>query len=259
MRKNAVSVGLFGLILFLFTAAAEARHFKVYGYQGPDAGEVELVYWTDYVAASDLQMPFFGKSVDREGLWEHTFEVEYGVTDRWTIAGYADFEQPSGKDLEYIQWRAVLSRYRFFERGERFFDTAIYLEYYFRDPDYVGEPQEKIEARLILEKRVGAAVLRLNPKVEKAWSGPNVEEGLEFEYGASLYVGLTPQVKPGIEAYGSMGELVNLKSPRDQQHYIVPAVNWRILPNINWNIGVAFGLTDASDDVVVKSIIEVGL
>lgn len=259
MRRNAVSVGLFILTLFLFAATAEARHFKVYGYQGPDAGETELVYWTDYVAASDHPMAFFGETVDREGLWAHTFEIEYGVTDRWAIAAYADFEQPSGEDFEYIQWRAVLSRYRFFERGERFFDTAIYVEYYFRDPGYTGEAQEKIEVRLILEKQLGPSVLRLNPKVEKVWSGPDVEEGLEFEYGASLYTNMTPQLKPGIELYGSLGELVNVKSSDEQQHYVVPAMSWQLLPHVNWNLGVAFGLTDASDDVVVKSIIEIGL
>lgn len=212
MRKKAVSVGLFMLILFLFASAAEARRFKVYGYQGPDAGEIELVYWTDYVVSSDLQMPFFGNMVGREKLQTHTFEVEYGVTDRWTIAGYADFEQPDGEDFEFIQWRAVVARYRFFEKGERFFNPAIYIEYYLPDPDYSGEPKEWIEARLILEKQIGLAVLRLNPKVEKVLSGPDVEEGLEFEYAASLYLNMSPQWRPGVEFYGGMGEFVNFKS-----------------------------------------------
>lgn len=259
MKKGTISVGLFVLTFFIFASPADARRFKVYGYQGPDAGEVELVYWTDYIAASDLRMPFFGKTVDREKLWTHTFEVEYGVTDRWAIAGYADFEQPSGEGLKFIQWRAVVSRYRFFEKGQRFFDTAVYLEYYLPDPSYVGAPQEKIEARLILEKEIGPVTLRLNPKVEKVWSGPDVGEGLEFEYGAGLYAALTPQVKAGLEVYGIMGEFVNFKSPRDQEHYIVPAVTWKIFPRVTWNLGVGFGLTKASDDLIVKSIIEVGL
>jgi hypothetical protein len=258
MKKNTIWVGLALLILFLFAGRAEARHFKVYGYQGPDAGELELVYWTDYVASSDLQMPFFGETVDREGLWAHTLEVEYGVTDRWTIAGYADFEQPSGERFEFVQWRAVFARYRFFERGERFFDTAIYLEYYFPRAEWRGAG-EKLEARLILEKRLGPAVLRLNPKLEKKVSGTDVEEGVEFEYGVSLYAGLTPVLRPGIEFYGGMGEVANFKSRNEQEHYIVPAVTWQLRPNVAWNFGVAFGLTHASDDLVVKSIIEFGL
>lgn len=258
MTKGAPAFLLLFLTLFSISPA-EARHFKVYGYQGPDAGEVELVYWTDYVLSSDLQMPFFGKSVDREGLWAHTLEVEYGVTDRWAIAGYVDFEQPSGEGLKYVQWRAVAARYRFFERGERFFNPALYLEYYFPDADWHGAPGEKIEARLILEKQIGATVLRINPKLEKTLSGPDVEEGVEFEYAVSLYRRLTSRIEPGIEFYGAMGEATNFKSRRAQEHYIVPAVSWRLQPHVDWNIGVAFGLTEASDDIVVKSFIEIGL
>lgn len=259
MRKSAGRVGLLVLTIFLFASRAEARHFKVYGYQGPAAGEVELVYWTDYVVSSDGLMPFFGETVDREGLWAHTLEIEYGVTDQWTVAGYGDFEQPSGENLEFVQWRAVVARYRFFEKGERFFDPAIYLEYYLPDPAYTGEAKERIEARLILEKQIGPSVLRLNPKVEKVLSGPDVEEGLEFEYGASLYWNLSSRFRPGLEVYGSMGEFVNLRSRESQQHYLVPAVTWKVLPNVAWNLGVAFGLTGASDDLAVKSIVEIGL
>lgn len=259
MRKKMVSFGLAMAALFFLTVPAEARHFKVYGYQGPEAGEIELVYWTDYIVGSDGRMPFFGKAADREGLFAHTFEIEYGVTDRWTVAGYADFEQPSGESLKFVQWRAVFARYRFFERGARFFDTAIYLEYYFPDAGWHGESNEKVEARLILEKPLGPAVLRLNPKLEKTVSGPDVEEGIEFEYAASLYAGLTPTLRPGIELYGSMGEVSNFKSGDAQEHYLVPAVTWRLFPHVAWNVGVAFGLTDASDDLTIKSILEIGL
>lgn len=259
IRKNAGGCGLFLLVIFLFASPAEARHFKVYGYQGPDAGEVELVYWTDYIVSSDLQTASFGKTVDREGLFSHTLEVEYGIADRWTIAGYADFEQPSGERLEYVQWRAVFARYRFFERGARFFDTAIYLEYYIPRVAWRGEGGEKLEARIILEKPVGPAVLRLNPILEKKLGGPDVEEGLEFEYAASLYTTLSPTLRPGIELYGAMGEVANFKSRKDQAHYIVPAITWQLLPNVAWNLGVAFGLTRAGDDLTVKSIIEFGL
>lgn len=259
MRKNVLMVILLILVSFLSVSRAEARHFKVYGYQGPKAGGLELLYWTDYIVSSDHPAPFFGKTVDREGLFSHTLEIEYGVTDRFTLAGYLDFEQPSGERFEYVQWRAVFARYRFFERGERFFDTALYLEYHLPDPDWQGESHEKIEARLILEKQIGPAVLRLNPILEKAVSGHSVEEGLEFEYGASLYMAITPLIHPGIELYGSPGEVGNFKSLGDQEYYIVPAVTWKIFSHIAWNVGVAFGLTDASDDLVIKSIIEIGL
>ncbi|HEC12954.1 MAG TPA: hypothetical protein ENI80_06825 [Acidiferrobacteraceae bacterium] len=245
------------LILSLTANLAEARHFKVYGYNTLEADEVELVYWTDYVAKSDNTMNYFGKTgVKREGLWSHTLELEYGLTDRLTVAAYADFEQPSGEDLKYIQTRVVAARYRFGEAGKRFFDTALYVEYYFPNQNYQGEAKEKIEARLILEKKINGKTLRINPKLEKVTSGPDVDEGLEFEYGASLYGPWTSKLQWGLELYGSLGELSNTKPWDKQKHYIVPAMTYKLSKHLKWNIGAAFGLTDASDDLVFKSLLE---
>lgn len=240
----------------LAAPAVHARHFKVYGYNTLKAGEFELVYWTDYVADSDNKMNFFGKTgVERDGLLGHTFEVEYGVTDRLTIAAYLDFEQPSGENLEYIQTRVVAAHYRFGEKGARYFNPAIYVEYYLPDPDYQGSAKEKIEVRFILERDYKNVTLRLNPKLEKVLSGPDVNEGLEFEYGASLYR-RRGRIRPGLEVYGSMGELTNFKSSDKQKHYLVPAVKFKLGKRMSWNLGIAFGLTDASDNTVIKSIIE---
>ncbi|MBI5197509.1 MAG: hypothetical protein HZA19_02755 [Nitrospirae bacterium] len=257
MKKTILCLVILSLAVFCSNPTAEARHLKVYGYMTPKAGESELVYWTDYVIRSDNTMSYFGKTgVDREGLFGHTIEVEYGVTDHWTIAGYLDYEQPSGEDFKYIQTRAVVSRYRFFEKGHHFFDGAVYLEYYIPDPAYAGA-KEKLEARIILEKDLGRAVLILNPILEKVLSGADVEEGLEVEYGAGLYLKTNSRLNPGLEIYGKgMGELVNFKSSDQQKHYIVPVLKWKLTDRLGWNIGLAFGLTDAADDLIAKSILE---
>ncbi|NOZ11789.1 MAG: hypothetical protein GXP09_12230 [Gammaproteobacteria bacterium] len=245
------------LILALTSGLAQARHFKVYGYGTPKAGEVELVYWTDYVAKSDTTMNYFGKTgVKRKGLWSQTLELEYGLTDRFTVAAYADFEKPSGEDFKYIQTRVVAARYRFGEAGKRYFDTALYVEYYFPKQNYQGKAKEKIEARLILEKKINDKTLRINPKLEKVTSGPDVNEGLEFEYGASLYGPWTTKLQWGLEIYGSLGELSNIKPRDEQKHYVVPAITYKFSKHLKWNVGAAVGLTDASDDLVIKSLLE---
>lgn len=253
MKKNLFVVLVFGLLL---PALSQARDFKVYGYKTPETGEIELVYWADYVAKSDLGMKYFGVTVDREELWAHTLEVEYGVTDRFTVAAYADFEQPSGEDFEFVQSRIIAARYRFGEPGERFFDTAVYVEYYLPRRGWQDKAKEKLELRLILEKDLGGKALTLNPRIEKVTSGPDIEEGLEFEYGISLYSPWHGKFKWGLEAYGSIGELVDVKPMDRQKHYLVPAVTWKFAEHWKWNLGSAFGLTDASDDVVFKSIVE---
>lgn len=245
-----------GALALTATSAQAVPKFKVYGWKTPDQGEMELVYWTDYIVSSGNQQAWFGSTVDKEGLFAHTFELEYGVTDRFTVAGYLDFEQPDGESIELVQGRAVVARYRFFEKGERFFDPAIYLEYYVPRKSYRGEGHDVLETRLILQKDFGENTLKINPIFEKVVSGPDVTEGLEFEYGISLYRDFSSKFEGGIELYGSMGEFASMRAFEDQTHYLVPAVEYKFTKHIAWNVGVGFGLTDPSDDVIVKSIIE---
>jgi hypothetical protein len=252
--RLTAAFGSLPILVTLWIPVADARHFKVYGAATLDTGEMELVYWADYIAQSSKAMEFFGETVDREKLWTHSLEVEYGAMDRATIAMHVDLEQPAGKDLEYIQTR-IEGRYRLSEPDARAFDSTLYLEYYLPDPRYQGA-KEAIEARLIFERDIGATNLRINPKIEKKISGPDVEEGIEFEYGLSLYRPFTVGAKMGLEFYGAIGELVNTKPIDQQQHYIVPAFTFDLIDHLSWNVGVAIGITKASDDTTIKSILE---
>jgi hypothetical protein len=236
-------------------AETEARGFKVYGYATPSQGDVELVYWFDHVLQSGASYDFADRpttiAVDKEGLSRHALEVEYGVTDRWTIAGYADFEDHPDASFEYVQFRAVVSRYRLFEAGERLFDTALYFEYYM--PNAAYDRSEKLETRLIFEKTIAAVNVRLNPIFEKAFSTSDVEEGVEFEYAGGVYTPMGP-VRLGLEFFGALGEFHDWRPWDAQTHYLFPAAKFPLGPT-DVDFGVGVGLTQASDDLLVKTIV----
>ena len=124
-----------GLCVFL-SAPCYSQFYKIYGYQTPDAGETELVYWTTYIQSSDEHYDFFGKSVSRDGLMAHSFEVEYGLSNRFTVAAYVDFEHPEDGVFKRTRTKAVLARYRFYEKGSRPIDLAVYFEYIFPRKEY---------------------------------------------------------------------------------------------------------------------------
>ncbi len=257
MAKKFYLLSLTLLLTMGLIGNAQARNFKVYGYGTPAAGEAELVYWNDYVLSSDNSMPYFGNSsVSREGLIQHTLEVEYGFTDRLKFALYLDADQPSGENFEFTRARIVAAHYRFGDPGQRFFDTALYIEYYLPRVGYMGKAKEQLEARIILEKQIGESTLRINPVLEKVTSGPDIQEGLELDYSASLYGPISNKLKWGIEYYGGVGELVNAKPLSKQKNYLVPAVTYKFNKHFKWNIGAAVGLTQAADDLVIKNIIE---
>ncbi len=233
---------------------AHALDFKVYPYTTPSEDEVELAYWWNTVVKSDRSYDYFGKLLDKQGLQQQSLEIEYGMTDRWTIAGYADFEKPKDGEFKYVQARAVMSRYRFFEQGERFIDGAVEIEYYLPYKKYSNA--EKIETRVILEKDIRQISIMLNPIFEKDVSGSEVDAGMEFEYAAGLYFRATPLLTPGLEFYGVMGELSNLKPKNQQEHYIFPRLGFKFQHRMGLDIGYGFGLTQASDDRVIKAILE---
>jgi hypothetical protein len=249
MRRLLIVVALFAL-----TAGTESRAqlYKVYGYDTAEQGEVEAVLWTSYVAQSDNPHAFFGETVEREGLWAHTLEMEVGLTDRLMIAGYLDFQDPKGKSFSYTRARAVFLRYRFAKEGAFFFDPAVYAEYYVPRSSYSGS--ETLEVRLILERAFGNVNLRLNPIFEKATSGDEIEEGVEFEYAAGLYYEGLDALRPGLEFHGETGEFSGFESGSEQTHLVVPTVDFE-LGEVEWHLGAGLGLTDASDDVTLKSIL----
>ncbi len=252
-RSSAFWGALLTGMVMLSAASVQARGFKVYGYETLPQGESEVVYLFDRVLQSGASYDLFGTPVEKEGLSRHTLEFEYGVTDRWAVAGYLDFEDHPDGDLEYAQLRALFARYRLFEPGERFFDSAIYAEYYIPHASY-GRA-EKLEARLIFEKTAAPLTIRLNPILEKSLSTTDVEEGVEFEYAAGVYTSAATWIRVGLEGYGALGELRDLKPWDLQEHYLFPAVKAKLGESTSLDVGLGVGLTKASDDLLVKTIL----
>lgn len=249
----------FGLAIPMpFAFAFDPLRAKVYGYNTPTQGESEISYSVGYVIDSDQTMSYFSKTdIPREKLVSHTVEWEYGVTDRWTISLYGDFEKPKNEDLKFTQTRAVVARYRFFNPGERFFNPAVYFEYYVPREQYQGVQEEKLEARIILEKEVNGWEIKVNPILEKPLS--DLAEGLVLEYAAGVYKDVLPKLSLGLEAFGEIGQIANTNSSDDQTHYLAPAVEYKVKDGIAIGGSVALGQTKASENRVGKFFMEVEL
>src|SRR3989442_6927094 len=58
-----------------------------------EKGEWEAAYWSEPFL--DPPTPPSAGPFPRERLLRHTAELAYGITDRWWVEAYADFEQPT--------------------------------------------------------------------------------------------------------------------------------------------------------------------
>ncbi|MHB8482843.1 MAG: hypothetical protein ACYDBV_08970 [Nitrospiria bacterium] len=236
-------------LIFPLTCYA-TREFKVYPAQTAVEGELEVSYWNNFTFSNPQPYDFNGNFISKTGLMEHTLELEYGITERLTVEGYLDFEQPKGESFQYVQTRAVLARYHLFTEDEKFFNTSFYIEYGLPQERY--NPSEGIDFRVMLEKSIQRWTIRLNPILTKTTSGPGVSDGVGFEYAAGIYWRNFHHVVPGLEFFGELGEI---RTTPTHIHYIFPG--FEINFGTGWKLesGVGFGLTDESDRMIIKNII----
>jgi hypothetical protein len=242
------------LLVVAFTTAidapqADARHLKVYSPYELEAGEFELAYWLD--AFVNTPIPTSGPFI-RQHLLRHTGELAYGITDHWYAAVYVDFEQPTkaGTDQFTFVQNRFETIYRLLDQRTYWPAIGLYAEYTLPRRQY--ERRDEVEFKLLLQYQIRKFLVRLNPVLEREFNdGSNV--GFGYENG--WYWLLSPAVRAGVEGFGHFGPLGSFPTTNSQSHSWGPAMKFK-LGKIGWDLGVQFGWTDASDYVVVKSIID---
>lgn len=180
--------------------------------------------------------------------WEFRFEVEHGLTDYWDLSIYQIFTQTEG---ESFKWDAVQlrTRYRLGEEGRWFLDPLLYLEYN-RKVD-LNLPN-KLEGKLILAKTVSNFNLAINPLYELFFAPGTkhelgVDGGLSWQFHPSFVAGMESTSRFEFED----GET-------ETSSYLGPTVSFA---SGNWwyTAGVAFGMTDESDDARIRFLMGVEL
>jgi len=112
-----------------------------------------------------------------------------------------------------------------------------------------------LEFRPILAKTFGKLSIVADFAFEKPLRGPGAHEGVTFAPSGLISYDLLPWITPAVEYYGDMGPVMHLPAASHQQHFVVPAVNLNLSPQLEFNIGVGIGTTKASRGTFLKSII----
>jgi hypothetical protein len=112
-----------------------------------------------------------------------------------------------------------------------------------------------LELRPIIDKQWGPWYVSINPALERAIKGENVNNGFEFTPAAKVSYSVTPKLAVGLEYYGSLGPLTDFDSPRAQQHQIFPVIDLDLSPRWEFNAGIGFGLTPSTDRLILKLIL----
>ena len=187
----------------------------------------------------------------RHRLLRTSIEYNYGLTDKVDFAAYTDVERVNGDELEYAGSR-VRARGGLFEKGRYPLDLGWYLE---AEMPHRGASDMELEFRPIVSRDVGRFSVDLNPGFEL----PTVtreRRTLEFKYGARVYYRLSRSLMPGIEFFGDIGQIRRPAAAREQEHYVFPVLYGRLARGLRFVAGPGFGLTRASDPLILRLGIE---
>ena len=125
--------------------------------------------------------------------------------------------------------------------------------------DYMRRAAEENPLSLELRPIFGANYKRFRLVADfafvKPFSGPQTHRGFQFDPSGELIYEMNKWVSPAIEYYGDMGSIQPLARVQEQQHFIVPTLNFTFIPQLELNLGVGIGVTTASNGVFLKSIV----
>lgn len=248
MKLKHIQPGLLFAIVGLCAASpASALNYyelEVYPYRTAAQGEWELENATSQTRRAAM--------TEDGGRVRSSFEATYGLTDKTEISAYGDFFKAPGDGWAFGGQRYHV-RTRFYEKGELPVDLGAYIEFEMPKHD---EDTHEIELRGIMEKDFGKWTVDFNPIFEKVLKGEAVANGWKFQYAASLIYRLNESIQPRLDFFGDLGPLRNFLPRGEQKHLISPAVDFHLAHHIKAQAGVAFGLTDATEQRLIRFRLE---
>jgi hypothetical protein len=206
-------------------------------------------------------------------------EIEYGVSGWWTTELYVEGVTTTHDGSGFAGWRWE-NRFRPLKTEHRI-NPVVYFEYervseasriqkeivgtgsltFERIATLRKESSHELEAKLILSSALRSWNLSENFIVEKNLSRA---EGLEFGYSVGLSRPLANLARgaecrlcaenfvAGVEMYGGLGTTHEGFGVDGTRHYVAPVIGWQVSPHSLLKASVGFGLTGASDHVLVR-------
>lgn len=217
-------------------ARADKRSYVwTYEYQTMPKGRFEVEYYlTEEQKYLDKAKP---------NIWKQQVEVEYGVTDHFDLSMYQMFRQANTVDestFEYDGFK-IRGRYRILEKNALPVDVLLYLEY-IRDDNW--DDPNVLEEKIVIAKDLG----KLNLSYNQIFEQELINKGRwEYEYAFGASYAVMPPVRIGVESKGNYN---------NEKYYVGPTVSWSH-GRVWASAGVAWGLTDKSDDMQARLIVGV--
>lgn len=192
---------------------------------------------------------------ESQGALHETVEITHGFTE-WLEVGFYTFTSAgsaSGTGWEYVG-NHLRPRVSIPERWHWPVGLSLSNEIGYQRGKF-SEDTWTWEIRPIVDQHLGRWYWSLNPVLDVALEGANAGTGVAFAPNAQLGFDVTPKVNFALEYYGSFGPVSQTTPLSHTQQQLFPAINLDFGPEWEFNAGVGFGLTPATDPLLVKVIL----
>jgi hypothetical protein len=243
MKKSLL---VLGLLLVPATAGATPQPLPfTYVYETLPKGSLEVEQYADYTPVKVLDAN--GNKVTY-GASQLQTEFEYGISDRLELGLYVTFAPNGGSNYEttplLTEGNGIKERLRLrlADEGQWPVDVGLYGEL------VENERELELEAKIILQRRIGDLRLVANLWAEREYENFDVHQG---DWVINPTLGLTYQVTPGfhpgIESWLRAEYPDSAPSPRPfnlgPQVYVGPTAMFDF-GNFWWSTGAYFRVTD---------------
>ncbi len=182
-----------------------------------------------------------------------TLEITHGFNE-WFETGFYQFTsiQSDGSWL----WVGTHIRPRFAvpERYHLPVGISLSTEFGYQRPDFSLDTWTW-EIRPIIDKKMGKLYWSFNPSIDKSFKGPEQPRGYAFSPNFKISYDVTKRVAAGLEYYGSYGPITGFDPLHDQLQQIIPAIDVDLGPKWEFNFGIGWGVTAATDRILIKAIL----
>lgn len=255
-QTKAARSGVMRLLLLLVLAAIPVfsqnnYEIQVYGSELVPPGNTMLELHSNFTVE--------GTKTVMQGLYptEHqlheTVEITHGFTDYFECGFYIFTNAQSNVGW---QWVGDHIRPRFAVPESWHWPVGVSIS---NEIGYQRRPYSTAtwdwEIRPIVDKQLGPWYMSFNPALDRAFDGPDVNQGLVFSPNFKLSYDFTRVFTGGFEYYGSVGPINDFVPFKFQEHQFFPAIDLNLSPKWEFNFGVGIGVTQSTDHLIVKMII----
>ena len=242
---------LVGLMAWAPARAQENYEIQVYGSETMPKGTTMFELHTNF-ATSGRRLADAGVLPTHHALHE-TIEITHGFTPWFEVGSYLFMSSAPNQGYNIVgshvrprvavpvSWNAPAG-------------LSLSMEVGYQKREF-SQDTWSLELRPIIDKKVGDWFASFNPTLERSLRGANAGIGFEFAPNAVVNRDVTKLVNLGVEYYGGLGPIKALDARGDQSHQLFGVVNLDFAEDWEFNAGVGFGLTDASEHRMVKLIL----